>query len=286
MRHDFTNPRNYPDYRISVFRSRIRQHRHTAREYRQTVKWLVRLGLKLNRQLHWEAALPHLAPPQFSTSNQRLAAAFAVSVFLHLLAVPIDLNRPPNQGAKGDSRSKLFVVISNGDNSSYDSASAPTIAPPQPIDAQQPESTASQQPIVASAAPGSDIEVSSQSTPKLFYRRSMLTLAPAPITDPEISEEFDSEWSGKLVIRLYISETGRVIAVEHLNSSTPEEIKAAISTAFLTTIFRPGEIGSQKVATQLTLELELLPPPKGISRATDQRSWVRYRYELDRTPSK
>lgn len=214
-------------------------------------------------------------------AHRRLAIALALSVGLHFFVfwvepVGVGLSRRP---ANANSAHLYGSIITAGTSlpetsiKDLEKSQHAIEAPPQHKTAPQDDSSDGN---TSSTTPDTEKTIG-------FFHKSLLTVPPELISEPESLAHIDSDWHGKFAIRLFISATGNVIAVEHLSDRAPEELKAAVSATFLATRFRPGEIGKEQVPSQLVIELELLPPPKGSSQATDQRGWSNYRYQIDRT---
>jgi TonB family protein len=98
-----------------------------------------------------------------------------------------------------------------------------------------------------------------------YYRTSELTKPPRPTSQPELDvpRSVARRVSGKVVLKLWISELGNVDSVEVESSNLPETVSGTAAAAFRKLSFVPGEIDGRRVRTLMTIEVAYgkRPPP-------------------------
>jgi TonB family protein len=98
-----------------------------------------------------------------------------------------------------------------------------------------------------------------------YYRTDELTRPPRPTSVPQLDvpRSVARSVSGKVVLRLWISERGNVEAVEVESSNLPETVSGTAADAFRKIRFVPGEIDGRRVRTLMTIEVAYgkRPPP-------------------------
>jgi TonB family protein len=98
-----------------------------------------------------------------------------------------------------------------------------------------------------------------------YYRTDQLTRSPRPTSVPELAmpKSVARSVSGKVVLKLWISELGNVDSVEVESSNLPETVSGTAALAFKKIRFVPGEIDGKRVRTLMTIEVAYgkRPPP-------------------------
>jgi len=90
-----------------------------------------------------------------------------------------------------------------------------------------------------------------------YYTSDQLTKRPRPTSQPrlDVPESAPSFASGKVVLRLWISELGGVDSANVENSDVPEAVAAAAKAAFGKVRFVPGEINGRRVGAVMRIEV-------------------------------
>jgi TonB family protein len=101
--------------------------------------------------------------------------------------------------------------------------------------------------------------------PPPYYLTSELTIRPQALSEVELSpsEIFARGSSGRVVLNLWISESGEVVAVYVEISDMPEQVSVATEAAFRNLRFKPGEIDGKAVGSVMKVEAvygNALPP--------------------------
>jgi len=185
-----------------------------------------------------------------SSSNQRFAIALAASAALHaLLVAGLQQSAGPRWGGLSWAQfsAPIRAVL----------VSEP--AAPAPAAAEAIASRAAG----ASAATG-DSTLSGESAPRSLLPRPRyfltreLDVRPGIMTrtDPEYPEAAARRFlSGRVVVRLYIEEDGKVEKVDVVTADPPGYFEDAAVRAFLASKFSPGMKNGRPVKVQMTLEV-------------------------------
>lgn len=90
-----------------------------------------------------------------------------------------------------------------------------------------------------------------------YYTSDQLTKRPRPTTEPrlDVPELGPIFPFGKVVLRIWISELGNVVAVEVEKSDLPEAVSATAAAAFERLRFIPGEIDGRRVGSVMRVEV-------------------------------
>jgi len=93
-----------------------------------------------------------------------------------------------------------------------------------------------------------------------YLPANLLNVGPRPLQDiePEYPEAANSR-SGKVVLRLLISDTGHVDDVAVVRAHPPGVFDASALEAFSKALFSPGLAGGIAVKSQMTVEVEFVP---------------------------
>lgn len=100
-----------------------------------------------------------------------------------------------------------------------------------------------------------------------YYTTDQLTKRPQPTAEAELDtpEIWPILASGTIVLKLWISELGDVIAVDVEKTDLPETFSSTAVAAFRRLRFTPGEIDGRPVGTMMRIEVTYddsrTPPP-------------------------
>lgn len=98
-----------------------------------------------------------------------------------------------------------------------------------------------------------------ESAPEVKYFASeLLTVRPYPLTvleNPEGMEKVPDDLSGKVVLKVWISDTGEVSATEIELAEMPLPHAEAMASAFRRMRFMPGEIDGKRVGCIMRIEM-------------------------------
>lgn len=128
-----------------------------------------------------------------------------------------------------------------------------------------PERAPSPDPAVAHAPPGvaeeaAPAEPEGRTVPlPQYFPAEKLTRQPelAEEIDHTLSESLEPGFRGRVVIRLFLDETGKPNKVRVMESSLPLEIEGLVVTTFFRARYRPGEIDGQPVMSEMTVAVDL-----------------------------
>ena len=97
-----------------------------------------------------------------------------------------------------------------------------------------------------------------------YYRTDELTKPPRPTSVPKVDvpRSLARSVSGKVVLKLWISELGNVDSVEVESSNLPETVSGPAALAFKKVRFIPGEIDGRRVRTLMTIEVAYGKKPR------------------------
>jgi TonB family protein len=91
-----------------------------------------------------------------------------------------------------------------------------------------------------------------------YYTTDQLTKRPRPISAPpklDVPDIGPVFTAGKVILKLWINESGDVISVDLEESNVPETISATAAAAFAKLRFVPGEIHGRPVRTTMRIEV-------------------------------
>jgi TonB family protein len=100
-----------------------------------------------------------------------------------------------------------------------------------------------------------------------YYTTDQLTKRPQPTSQPSLlaPELGPAIPSGKMILKLWINERGKVASAEVEKSELPEAISASAAAAFGKLHFEPGQINGRPVGTLMRIEVIYYdgvgPPP-------------------------
>jgi outer membrane biosynthesis protein TonB len=171
----------------------------------------------------------------------------AALVFLPYFGARTTASGPAVQAGQKPGRTRILSVRFMAEN-----ATAPTSA--QPGSSEEPRPAPEHSPgidLLPIPAPA-------------FYTADQLTKRPQLISDPRLhspdSDPFPG--TGKVVLKVRISELGMVISVDVEKSDVPEAVAATAAAAFGDLRFIPGEINGRRVGSILRIEVTYDDPAR------------------------
>ena len=98
-----------------------------------------------------------------------------------------------------------------------------------------------------------------------YYSAEQLTKRPQPTSDPslQVPDSAPFAGSGTVVLKLWISELGKVDSVDVEASDVPEAVAVTAAAAFGKLLFVPGEINGRRVGATLRIEVKYEEPARG-----------------------
>lgn len=216
----------------------------------------------------------------------RLAACLAASSLIHALVFGVDWSSVgplrilgvAGRSANLRDNRRIDALIVAAVRPPVEVAPAPPnepaapLAPPasKPAPVHVPEHAAApaatQPPAPVSAQPAGDVPGPvDEPAPSLpvpeYFPAEALSRQPELIgnIDETLREPLDAGIRGRVLIRLYLSQSGKPERVKVLESTLPIEIEGLIVHAFFTASYRPGEIDGQPVMSEMTVEVDLSP---------------------------
>lgn len=194
--------------------------------------------------------------------TRRLLAAAGVSAALHA-AIVLSINRQPGGGdplAQAHNGAPLIARLSAAVTESVLPAGAePASAPATTTATAPPPPTPAVTGVSASpAAPGT----------VYYFKSSELDRRPFPLARIEVPPpESATAESGAVMIRLRISERGRVEEARIMFGTGLSEFEAAALREFSRAQFQPGYRGNVAVRSEMLIEVKLHPPAPAASPA-------------------
>jgi len=105
-----------------------------------------------------------------------------------------------------------------------------------------------------------------------YFRAEELSRQPELVDrlDETLREPLEAGFRGHLILRLFLSDSGKVDRVGVIESTMPPEVEGLVVKAFYLARYRPGEIEDRAVMSEMTVEVgvstsdaQVLPPPEG-----------------------
>jgi len=187
---------------------------------------------------------------------RRLWIAAGLSVALHA-AIVISVQRqpggePPLQGTQATA--PLMARLATAVSDAVLPAAEPTITPvPETAEPARPATTESS-PLANNSAPAGDGSVH-------YFKTSELDRRPFPLTRIEVPTPESAETlAGSVMIRLRISESGRVEDAKIVMGTGIAEFEAAALREFSQARFHPGYRANLPVRSEMLIEVTLKPP--------------------------
>jgi TonB family protein len=197
--------------------------------------------------------------PAPDAATPRLLVAVGLSLALHAL-IAISLGRQPGSGGKGlDSAlqspplmARLAAVVSAPEAAVavIPAPAAETLPPPQIAAAADPAPSPENTPSGATGSGG-----------VYYFKASELDRRPFPLGRIEVPPpESAAAQAGAVMIRLRISESGRVDDAQLVMSTGIAEFEAAALREFINARFHPGYRANVAVRSEMLIEVTLRPP--------------------------
>jgi outer membrane biosynthesis protein TonB len=195
---------------------------------------------------------------RWNASSERLPRALAASLVIHaaLVFLPylgrhdvagLGVSAPPNQMS---SRALSATLINAGNATAR-------VLPPTATDAEHPSANAAD-PEAERTKEASTSGMDVLPLPGLaFYTTDQVTRKPQPLVLAELdtAETQLIAASGKLVLKLWIDDQGRVVDVLIESSDLPEVFSRIAIAAFKNSRFAPGERNGLRVGTIMRIEI-------------------------------
>lgn len=198
----------------------------------------------------------------------RLLPALFLSLLLHVLAVLPPLSgAAPGGGEGGASRHEItarLVGVANRDTPEKDrppeAAYKEEAAPSAPLQGNDSETLAPGTPDREgnSTKPTMDHGPGDGSGELRYFLGDQLTVRPYPLTvleDPGTLEPEPDGRSDRVVLRIWISDSGEVTGTETEFTDMPARVHDAVVVAFRRMRFMPGEIDGRRVGSILRIEM-------------------------------
>lgn len=188
---------------------------------------------------------------------RRLLIAAGVSVALHA-AIALSISRQPGSSdSLGQPRDSTPLIARLA------SAVTESVLPAEPVVTPAPVAAPAPPPAPASATnvPGT------AATPGVYYfKASELDRRPFPLARIEVPPpESATAESGAVMIRLRVSERGRVEDARIMFGTGVAEFEEAALRAFSGAQFQPGYRGNVAVRSEMLIEVTLRPPSPAVS---------------------
>lgn len=192
---------------------------------------------------------------------RRLLIAAGVSLALHA-AVAVSIHRAPggnNPLSRSPAAAPLIARLTT--------AVTESVLPIQPIaDESPPANTASHAPVSfpGPATPPLTAGSATASGAVYYFKASELDRRPFPLTRIEVPPPESAEAAaGSVMIRLRISESGRVEDAKIIMGTGISEFETAALREFSRARFHPGYRGNLPVRSEMLIEVTLRPPASG-----------------------
>ncbi len=187
---------------------------------------------------------------------RRLWVAAGLSLALHA-AIVISVQRqaggePPLQGTQATAplMARLATAVSDA-----------VLPAPEPTIAAVPETAEPARPVTAEASPLANNSAPAGDGSVHYFRTSELDRRPFPLTRIEVPAPESAEaLAGSVMIRLRISESGRVEDAKIVMGTGIAEFEAAALREFSQARFHPGYRANMPVRSEMLIEVTLKPP--------------------------
>jgi periplasmic protein TonB len=187
---------------------------------------------------------------------RRLWVAAGLSLALHA-AIVFSVQRQPGgePALQNEQAAPLIARLATAVSEAVLPAAEPTITPvPETAEPARPATTATASPLANNSTPAGDGSVHYFKTSELDRRPFPLTLIEVPT--PESAEAL----AGSVMIRLRISERGRVEDAKIVMGTGIAEFEAIALREFSQAQFHPGYRGNLPVRSEMLIEVTLKPP--------------------------
>lgn len=191
-----------------------------------------------------------------SAGTRRLLIAAGLSVALHA-AIVLSLPRVPDGGAPPAENAAPPLIARLA--TAVTDAMLPAAVPPVTV---TPETavTPAPKPLVSPATTANDAPSGSESA-HYYFKTAELDRRPFPLTRIDVPPpESATTETGSVMIRLRISERGRVEDAKIVMGTGIAEFEAAALREFSRTQFHPGYRGNLPVRSEMLIEVTLRPP--------------------------
>lgn len=195
------------------------------------------------------------------SADSRLTAGFAVSLLLHAV-VTAGISSLPRSGGRpaGDATlPRLTAVLADARPARQQVHNTPALPPPQPAVARQQardERVATEE-AGSPAVPASAVQIPLPPPEPQFFALAELDAPPTVLQDIENDPPELRQYpqGGRLVLQLWIDQTGRVVRAEALSSVLPEPFVASARENFMRAIFNPAKKDGVAVRARVSVEI-------------------------------
>lgn len=203
-------------------------------------------------------------PSSFDSAGaQRLLIAAGISVALHA-ALALSVNRNPAGNAMLSQPQHAVPLIARLATAVTDSVMS---AMPDSVPAQAPAVSATT-PVFSPSPPVTTPPETASASGTHYFKSSELDRRPFPLTRIIIPEpESATAESGAVMIRLLISERGRVEDARIVFGTGVAEFEASALHEFSSAKFQPGYRGNLAVPSEMLIEVTLRPPKADATQA-------------------
>lgn len=218
-----------------------------------------------------EQKLPVCCPPcRYAPECRRLLLALGLSVLVHALAVlpmKFDAMRGGNKNvlSKPGFSARLISAPSTKSQEKIEHLDAVSEKNPESTErflqndsGVAPPATPSAKEHSARPELESNPENGMGAPEKPYFSSDLLTVRPYPLTileTPEMLEPLPVDAAGRVVLKVWISDTGEVTATETEFTDMPATTHEAIVAAFQGMRFMPGEIDGKAVGSIMRIEM-------------------------------
>lgn len=187
----------------------------------------------------------------------RLLLAVGLSLLLHAALVVSVGRQPGGEGGVGSGMEAAPLIARLASVASDVATAIPVITDPAPAPAVEAPETAALTPVAAATAG----EVGSTGG-AYYFKTSELDRRPFALTRIEVpAPESDPSLSGAVMIRLRISESGRIDDARIMMSTGVREFEEAALREFTRARFHPGYRANVAVRSEMLIEVTLRPEP-------------------------
>lgn len=187
----------------------------------------------------------------------RLLLAIGLSLLLHAALVVSVGRQPGSEGGGGSGMVAPPLIASLASVASDVATAIPVVTDPAPAPAVEAPETAAVTPVAAATA-----DEGGNTGGAYYFKTSELDRRPFPLTRIEVpAPESDPTLAGAVMIRLRISESGRIDDARIMMSTGVREFEEAALREFMRARFHPGYRANLPVRSEMLIEVTLRPDP-------------------------
>jgi len=187
----------------------------------------------------------------------RLLLAIGISLALHA-AIALSVSRQPGSGDGLSAATESPPLVARLAAMVSDPVASVPVTPAEPADALPETSLAVVAPSPATAAS----ETGGGESGAYYFKASELDRRPFPLQQIEVpAPESATALAGAVMLRLRISESGRIDDAKIVMSTGIAEFEEAALREFAAARFQPGYRANVPVRSEMLIEVTLRPPP-------------------------